>query len=201
MIIVPQSAKLLAHTADPEILLEQAGRTCYRSEDKITGESAPKFVEMICRRHHMSVLEHAVATIRFTTDRGIAQELTRHRICSYSMESTRYVNYHKKGQIRVVCPLGLTEQQHAIWTRRTQQAEDAYNELVEAGCTPEVARDVLPLDLACDIVVTTNFRQWLTMVSQRIQPAAHPKIRALIGAARDLLVGISPTVFKKEVPM
>jgi thymidylate synthase (FAD) len=76
-----------------------------------------------------------------------------------------------------------------------EYAESAYNEMIEHGCKPEQARDILPLDLACDIVVTYNFRQWKWVLRQRMSPAAHPKIRELITKARDLLVSISPTVF------
>jgi thymidylate synthase (FAD) len=198
MIIVPQSATLLSHTPDPEILLERAGRTCYKSEDKITAESAPRFVEMICKRHHESVLEHAVATILFTTDRGITHELVRHRIASFSQESTRYVNYYKKGEIRVVEPLGLNDDQRKIWLCAMRNAEFAYNDMVSAGCKPEVARDVLPTCFATDIVVTCNFREWKHIINLRTSVAAHPKIRELISKAHALLNGISPTVFPIE---
>jgi thymidylate synthase (FAD) len=196
MIIVEQSAKLLSYTSEPEILLERAGRTCYKSEDKITEQSAPKFVEMICQRNHESVLEHAVATIVFTTDRGITHELVRHRLCSYSQESTRYVNYYKKGEIRVVKPLDMTDAQYNIWHMAMIAAESMYNQMMDLGAKPEVARDVLPTCTASDIVVTANFRQWKHIIKLRTAKAAHPKIRLLIAKAWDLLLGISPTVFK-----
>lgn len=196
MIIVAQSATLLSHTPDPELLLERAGRTCYKSEDKITPESAPRFVEMICQRNHESVLEHASATILFTTDRGITHELVRHRLCSYSQESTRYVNYYKKGEIRVVKPLGLTDAQYNIWHLAMGAAEQMYNQMMDLGAKPEQARDVLPTCTAADIVVTANFRQWKHIIRLRTAKAAHPKIRELIGAAHNLLRCIAPTVFK-----
>ncbi len=197
MIIVEQSAMLLSHTPDPEILLERAGRTCYKSEDRITAESAPKFVAMICQKNHESVLEHAMATIVFTTDRGITHELVRHRLCSYSQESTRFVNYYKKGEIRVVRPLALhTLAAEACWEMACEAAESYYNALLSEGCPPEVARDVLPTCTAADIVVTANFRQWKHIIKMRTAKAAHPKIRLLISMARDLLIDISPTVFK-----
>jgi len=197
VIIVQQTATLLSHTVNPEVLLELAGRTCYKSEDKITAESAPRFVEMICKRQHESVLEHAVATMLFTTDRGITHELVRHRLCSYSQESTRYVNYYKNGEIRVVAPLGFEEggEQYATWWRAVDDAERAYNDLLHLGAKPEQARDVLPTCTAADIVVTANFREWKWIIHQRTSVSAHPKIKVLIGMAHDLLYGISPTVF------
>lgn len=199
MIIVEQSASLISHTPNPEVHLERCGRVCYRSEERITADSAPRFVEMICKRNHESVLEHASATIYMTTDRGIAQEITRHRIGSYSMESTRYVNYHKKGEIRCVPPIGMDNDQHHWWLDAMHAAEKSYNAMVALGCTPEVARDVLPLDLACDLVVTYNFRQWKWFIKQRSQKAAHPKIRVLTALVKDLLISIAPTVFKETL--
>lgn len=192
--VIPQSAQLLSWTADPEILLERAGRTCYKSENKITPESAPKFVAMICQRNHESVLEHASATIVFTTDRGVTHELVRHRIASFSQESTRYVKY--KEAIKVIEPLGLTKIQRDLWWASMCEAEDNYMSMIHAGCTPEVARDVLPTCLKADIVVTANFREWKHIIKLRTSPAAHPKIRELIGMAQALLRRISPTVFQ-----
>lgn len=200
MIIVTTTATLLSVTDKPEQLLELAGRTCYKSEDKITPTSAAKFVEMICKRNHESVLEHAVATFMFTTDRGITHELVRHRLCSYSQESTRYVNYHKKGHIRVVKPLAFKSvASEASWIRAMVAAESAYNEMIAEGEAPEVARDVLPTCTAADIAVTANFRQWKHIIKMRTPKAAHPKVRLLIGQAKEILQQVSPAVFKDTV--
>ena len=116
-------------------------------------------------------------------------------LASYSQESTRFVNYYKKGEIRVVQPLDLTPEQFACWVVAVQQAEQNYNLLTEAGCKPEVARDVLPTCTAADIVCTANFREWRHIIKLRTSTAAHPKIRQLIGQARDLLREIAPSVF------
>lgn len=66
--------------------IELAGRTCYKSEDLITSESAAKFVKMIVGRAHMSVIEHCVVTVKFIIPRGVSHELVRHRLASYSQE-------------------------------------------------------------------------------------------------------------------
>ena len=73
--------------------IERAGRTCYKSEDKITNESAEKFVRSCVKRGHEAMLEHASMTVKFICDRGISHEIVRHRIASYAQESTRYCNY------------------------------------------------------------------------------------------------------------
>jgi thymidylate synthase (FAD) len=84
--------------------IERAGRTCYKSEERITETSARKFVESIIKSGHESVIEHEKVTVRVICDRGVTHEIVRHRIASYSQESTRYCNYGGKG-IRVIEPL------------------------------------------------------------------------------------------------
>ena len=97
MKIIKPSATFLSATPDAIKLIEQAGRTCYKSEDRITEESAEKFVKMLINRGHESVLEHASATLRLITDRGVTHELVRHRVgVAYSQESTRYCSYKDK---------------------------------------------------------------------------------------------------------
>ena len=75
--------------------LEQCGRVCYKSEDRITDDSAEKFVADIIKRGHEAVLEHCSLTAKFIVDRGVSHEIVRHRLASYCQESTRYCNYGK----------------------------------------------------------------------------------------------------------
>lgn len=91
MRIVEPSVELLAYTPDMLKLIERAGRTCYQSAKKITNKSAEAFVRMVRERGHHSVLEHGSATFKFICSRGETHELVRHRLASYSQESTRYV--------------------------------------------------------------------------------------------------------------
>jgi len=84
--IVEPSAQLMFITPNAAQMIEHAGRCCYKSEDKITDDSADKFVQMIDKRGHHSVIEHAYATFRIVTDRGITHEIVRHRLASYSQE-------------------------------------------------------------------------------------------------------------------
>lgn len=197
--IVPQTATLLSATPEAEALIELAGRTCYKSEDKITADSAKAFVKMLRTRKHVSVIEHAVATLRFTTDRGISHELVRHRLASYSQESTRFVNYYKKGEIRVVRPLSFKNAAtEASWYRAMASAEAEYNFMISEGEPPEVARDVLPTCTATDIVMTANFREWKHVLDMRHKGVAgkpHPKMVALMTLALPLFLGFAQTVF------
>ncbi len=182
MKIVEPSVELLAISAGPAQLIELAGRTCYKSEDKITDDSAAAFVAMIAKRGHESVIEHASATFRIVTDRGITHEIVRHRLASYSQESTRYCNYGKDkhgNEISVVLPSGLTPSQRGAWREACEDAEDEYFALLGLGAKPQQARSVLPTCLKTEIVMTANFREWCHFLTLRMGAAAHPDIRPI----------------------
>jgi thymidylate synthase (FAD) len=197
--IVEQSAKLLWITPNAAQNIELSGRVCYKSEDRITEDSAEKFVKMISDRGHESVIEHASASFLLTTDRGICMELTRHRLASYSQESTRYVNYNKRFGLQVVKPLGMTPVQEECWMDAMQTAANRYEEICSIqNCPTEVARDILPTCTKADIVVTANFREWKHIIRLRTSPKAHPKIRQLIGYVENTLIKECPAVFGKE---
>lgn len=122
-------------------LIELAGRTCYKSESKITEDSAEKFVRNILKRGHEAVIEHGSVTVRFTCDRGVSHEIVRHRLASYCQESTRYCNYSKDGfggEITVIEPSWCSEGDPAyeVWKKACQRAELAYFDLMSIGCSP-----------------------------------------------------------------
>jgi len=198
MIIVNPSVELLSITRDAEKLLEKAGRTCYKSEDKITDDSAARFIGMICNRSHASVLEHASASFRFVCDRGVTHEMVRHRLAAFSQESTRYCNYGKgkfQGQINVIEPPFKTDQSKKIWTQAMKDIETVYLGLLKNGESPEMARSVLPNCLKTEIVMTCNFREWLHVFNVRTSPAAHPQIAEVMEMAREILQKKCPAVF------
>ena len=58
MKIMNSQASVLVEN-DPIKKIEKCGRVCYKSEDKITEDSAEKFVANIIKRGHEAVLEHA----------------------------------------------------------------------------------------------------------------------------------------------
>lgn len=202
MKIVEPSVELLFATPNAAQLLEAAGRTCYKSEDKITDDSAIKFVEMIEKRGHHSVIEHAYATYRIITDRGITHEIVRHRIASYSQESTRYCNYGKDkfdGQITMLPPSGMTSLEVIVWKRAAEQAEKNYMDMLEAGATPQRARSVLLTCLKTEIVMSCNFREWLHFLTLRTAKAAHPDMRIIAKMIGKSLAAECPAVFGQYV--
>jgi thymidylate synthase (FAD) len=199
MLLVKPSAEILMTTYLPLNLIEKAGRTCYKSEDKITETSNVDFAAMILKRGHESVVEHASATVRFVCDRGVTHEIVRHRLASYSQESTRYCDY-SGGHVAFVIPpwvdipegeyneeididRTLYDCEHPrgawLWASAMLKAEQCYKDLREnvVNWKPEQARSILPNSLKTEIVMTANLREWRHFFKLRTSAAAHPQMR------------------------
>lgn len=206
--------EILSKIDGKEILMniERAGRTCYKSEDKITETSAENFIKMLIERGHESVLEHEKISVLFVCDRGVSHELVRHRIASFSQESTRYCNYSKDkfdGQLTFIIPEWLQGKVHVgvyevspfngesedIWVNSMLFAEESYQELIDKNWQPQQARSVLPNSLKTEIVVTANLREWRTIFKQRTSKAAHPQMRELMCPLLEKFKEIIPIVF------
>ena len=184
MKIIKASVKFITPLNGEAIIqrLEQCGRVCYKSEDKITSDSAIKFLQGIIKSGHEAVLEHCSMTVKFICDRGVSHEIVRHRLASYCQESTRYCNYGKSkfgNEITVIEPCYLEEgsQEYNRWKEACSDAEDAYFDLLELGCTPQEARAVLPNSLKTEVVMTANVREWRHFLRLRCDAAAHPQMR------------------------
>jgi thymidylate synthase (FAD) len=183
MDIIPATFEILSPIDYPAMLksIETAGRTAYKSENLMTEGSSERFVKMLQSRGHESVMEHINITVRFICDRGVSHELVRHRLAAYTQESTRYVNYGKKG-LSVIDPVVFNKnsEKHAVWEEAMQQAEHFYNRLIEMGAKPEEARTVLPQSTKTEIVTTCNIREWRNIFRLRTSPAAHPQMREIM---------------------
>ena len=308
MKIINAQAYVLVENA-PIKKIEKCGRVCYKSEDKITEDSAEKFVANIIKRGHEAVLEHAsfifqvsynvyedlrekvmfvedrypvkmylrftdsdgyivsgnvrawrdffrfsgvppymndfveanpilfpefmsvfpfnleggewsirqistndlVSTyqrlvhedvsVKFICDRGISHEIVRHRPASFCQESTRYCNYSKDGfggEITVIKPMSFdcSDSPYRIWKRSCENAETAYFDLLNEGCTPQEARSVLPNSLKTEVVMTADMREWRHFIRLRCAPAAHPDMRVVARLLYDLLKSTYPVFFE-----
>lgn len=203
--------EIMQHTADLEMLIEKAGRVCYKSEDRITEGSAEKFIGRLMDSKHESVLEHGSITVRIICDRGISHELVRHRLASFSQESTRYCNYSKDGfgnEIKVIdiasgfrYNLLANESdriKYAIWINAMKDAERNYFDMINAGATPQEARSVLPNSLKTEVVVTANPREWLHVFRLRTSNQAHPQIREIMIPMQAEFAKCWPSIFGVE---
>ena len=193
MQITKPSVQILSYTEDALTLIEEAGRTCYKSEQQGDPEA---FVQMLIKRGHESVLEHASVTVRIVCDRGVSHELVRHRIASYSQESTRYCNYAKKG-VEFIKPTFKSAEAEIAWHEAMEKAELLYVILLDLGEPPQIARSVLPNSLKTEIVVTMNIREWRHFLKLRTASAAHPQMREIAWMCTEKLNQIIPVVFEE----
>ncbi len=212
MILVKPSFQILTSINGNCILmaLEAAGRTCYKSENRITPGSAINFIEAIIARGHESVLEHESISVRIICDRGVSHEIVRHRLCAFSQESTRYCNY--SGGVTFVIPPWLDiepgeydsiidctdiqkDEVKYFFMYSCQQAEMVYRELLHAGQTPQQARSVLPNSLKTEIVMTANLREWRHIFKLRTAKSAHPQMREIMVPLLEEMKAQLPIIF------
>jgi thymidylate synthase (FAD) len=187
MKIIKPSYEILTPLCGEDILkqIERIGRVCYKSEDKITPESAVKFVATLIKNGHEAMVEHgATISVKFICDRGVSHELVRHRLCSWAQESTRYCNYSidkfDNGPTFIEpCFWEKESYQYLTWKECMSLAEDYYLCLIEKGSTPQEARSVLPNSLKTEIVMTANLREWRAFFKLRVANIAHPQMREL----------------------
>ena len=202
MKIIKPYTEIMDDVNGQEILkkIEQCGRVCYKSEDKISDGSAEKFVANIIKRGHEAVLEHASVTVKFVVDRGVSHEIVRHRVASYCQESTRYCNYSKDdfgNEITVIEPYFLEDGSlgYHHWVNSCQIAEREYFNLLNWGCTAQEARAVLPNSLKTELVMTANLREWRTFFKLRTAPSAHPQMREVTIPLLEEFKKLIPVVF------
>lgn len=202
MKVIKPYFEILSEVEGNKILknIEICGRTCYKSENLITDASAAVFVENILKRGHESVIEHEKVTVRIVCDRGVSHEIVRHRIASYSQESTRYCNYQKDkfgNELTFIKPVFWEENspEYNIWYDTTQKIEENYMQLINMGAKPQEARSILPNSLKTEIVVTMNLREWRHFFKLRTSEAAHPQMREIACMILKEFKNLIPIVF------
>jgi len=181
--------------------IELAGRTCYKSEDKITEDSASKFVRMLVKNGHEAMIEHQAITVKFVCDRGVSHEIVRHRIASFAQESTRYCNYSNDkfgSEITVIEPFFFDKdsEEYKVWWACCATAEVDYLRLLRLGRSPQEARSVLPNSLKTEIVVTMNVREWRHFFKLRCASTAHPQMRELAIPLFEEMKELLPELFE-----
>jgi len=197
------------------ITIEAAGRTCYRSQvGEITPATAGQFLRMILKRGHESVIEHSCLTVKFiNVSRGFTHEMVRHRLCAFSQESTRYVDYAggkldlEESELKFIMPPhkdcqrgGRNIISHGVSTgHMVDTIENFYKHLRSHGWSPQDARQFLPIGICSQIVVTANFREWRHIFKMRTQKAAHWEIRYVMCDLLKMLKDVVPVVFEDFV--
>ena len=172
-------------------LIEEAGRTCYKSEANNEGdeEKTKRFIKGLISRNHTAMIEHSFMSVRFITDRGVTHELVRHRHFSYAQESTRYCDYASdkfKGEVTFIKPYwydSASFNDRKVFDEYLESVESAYHFLRDSGYPAQAARSVLPNCLKTEIVVSGNLRSWRDMLNLRAANStgpAHPDMNRLM---------------------
>ena len=186
MRVINAGYEIISDLNGAEILkhIERCARVCYKSEDRITDGSAEKMVAALIRSGHEAMLEHYSFTVKFICDRGIANELVRHRIASFAQESSRYCCYAKDKfgkELTFINPCFWKpdSDNYARWFHEMDEAEKTYLAMIEDGATPEQARDILPMSIKTEIVMTANLREWRHFLKLRAEGTTgkpHPQM-------------------------
>lgn len=188
--------------------IEQIGRVCYKSEDKIAEGTAERFINSIIKRGHESVIEHESITVRVICDRGVTHEIVRHRIASYSQESTRYCNYMQDKFSNQIACVDISTGFHydmnneqdlkkfETWVEAMECAEKYYFKLLELGAKPEEARSILPNSLKTELMMTMNLREWRHFFILRTSKRAHPQMIEVAEMILQEFVNRYPLFFK-----
>ncbi|MDD3669635.1 MAG: FAD-dependent thymidylate synthase [Alphaproteobacteria bacterium] len=185
--IVPPSVEILTPIDADQIMrhLEICIRNCYKSEDKIEPGSAGRMIAKIIEMGHEAMLEHFAISVRLVCDIGVYKDLTRHRIASYAIESTRYCNYSKGkfgSEISVMEPPVLQPgtPDYDIWLKCMSDIENTYNTLAARGYKADVLRMLLPHSTKASVIMTANIREWRHVLKLRTAAAAHPTVQQVM---------------------
>lgn len=181
MKIIEPAVELIDEIKPAQILekLERCGRVCYQSEPKGQPE---EFIRARIKAGHESILEHVSLTFHIVCDRAIMSELTRHRLASFSVESTRFCKYDELAFVNPPPDSAM------------EQVEAEYIWQLNNGVRPELARAVLPLSLKSELYMTANLREWRHILKLRTTKDAHPQMRFVAGQILSILRDKLPVI-------
>lgn len=198
MNIINASYEILDELDGEKILsnITRYGRTCYKSNGADDAEQNRRFISARIKDGHESILEHEKITVKIICDRGISHELVRHRLASYSQESTRYCNYDDKG-LTFIKPCFWPEgtRDYMEWEQAITALEHIYRRYIHTGSTPEQARCILPNSLKTEVIMTANLREWRHILRLRTAHDAHPQMREIMCPLLNELKKRVPVVF------
>ena len=180
--------------------IEEIARTCYRSEDKITadGKSAEQIVKALVKAGHWAMLEHATISMRYVSNIAAYKDLTRQRMASYAVESTRWCSYNKGkfgSEIKFLDPIEIPKDtiKYQVWLNAMQQAEKNYMDLASMGAKPDELSLVLPQSTAASFVITANLREWAHIFGLRAVGHSRPCVKQIMIPTLEM--------FHKEIPI
>lgn len=163
--------------------IEWCARISHRSEESVTEDSWKRIIKSVVLDHgDWSVVEHASVSVDAYVDRGITHEWVRHRLFSFTQESTRFVNYQKKMRPSFVRPQfsnddALKPDRDQAWEYAISECERIYKVLINLRVAPQLARSIFPNSLASRIITTGNLRNWRHFLIMRTSQETHPQMK------------------------
>jgi thymidylate synthase (FAD) len=184
---------LVAITPDAQKVIEQAGRTCWKSLGKADDNSQDGFIRRLIAMEHESPLEHAYATFRLRhCSRAMTHQLVRHRLMAVSQQSQRYVD---ERQFQYVVPETMPPEFLDDFHNDMKTIQQMYQKWRDRGLKKEDARFVLPNACTSEIVISADFREWRHIFKLRLSKKAQWELRNACRMMADILCKHAPACF------
>ena len=161
-------------------------------------EKKLKLIKHVVNSGHESTIEHQQLTFLISgVSRSLTHQLVRHRLCSYSQQSQRYVEF-KDGVFEYITPRKIFNNNEALalFTRTMTTLSEAYDNLIKLGIPAEDARAVLPNACSSNITMSLNLRELRHFIGERACTCAQEEIRTLANKMKQATVEQLP--FMKE---
>lgn len=182
--------------SDVEDVAEFAGRTCYNAVDKFGNN--PAYLQKLIESGHESVIE--VVSVSFLIEgvsRSFLAQATRHRLHSYSVESSRYVD---QSECDFIIPDSIKNHSDPEVLRDYNcllaHSREVYKRLRDSGIKKEDARYCLPQSQEVKLVMSGNLRSWRHYIKMRCDKAAQWEIRSVANEILNLLYAECPNIFR-----
>ena len=206
-------ATLIANTPEPQRLIETCARISYNSQNyPFDPEVNSKFIRKLIANGHESPMEHASATFLIEgISRACSHQIVRHRLCSFTQMSQRYVEFNSGDPNRSMSftmPKDMHDMDAMEEEFRTKDdgphhraraalvaCGHAYDAMIEAGIPKEDARLILPQGIQTSLYMTANMREWRHFLQLRLDKHAQWEIRGVAEKVLGILFGIAPDVF------
>lgn len=164
----------------------------YFSGLKIEGIQQSRFSEL-----HNYLTTHSVCDV------GAYKDVTRHRLASFSIESTRFCNYSKGkfgSELTMINPCNIEKdsEMYQEWLLAMNNIEQSYMKMANLGAKSDQLRMLLPHSTKADVIMTANVSEWKHIFSLRCHSAAHPSVRQVMNIILGECYKIWPNFFEEQ---
>lgn len=177
------SIKLISVTPNHMELLKRVIAVCHNKETV-----SDNVVQHVIDSGHLSVLEHLSATFEINISRKVLAEITRHRMLSFTVQSSRACRLTEK----------YDDFKHPMVRQGIENAMSAYRQALACDVPYDEASYLLPEGAMCRIFVTGNFRAFLEFLPKRTCRRAVKEFQSVAKQMWYQLSAVAPEIFTKE---